>query len=471
MHRTALLLVASVALLGTSTEAQTSTLSMGRNDRIVVVGGGPAGVHYSSLLAKKGFTNIQVLEASDRVGGKSTTALDDRSQPQEMGTVFALDTYTPIFDLAREYDPTNTRFSFAFESPNYMYTMGESAGAADADPDTVLDFPHYLLRSIKENAPASFPKDATTAQLQALFEEQSAWYIALHRRIFGSYAYGLPPQPKDWSAIDMTAMAFIKANNLTALTGMFRFSQQQQGYGVLETIPAFYFLWWSHPQAMSKILRAQVARVPCAFQFRNGFQSIWKAMSQAHRNVVKTVFDATVTRVSRGLDGVSKPFVTYKTQASGQTIRVDCDHVVMAVDLSVFATLVTDLTADERAILTGSYTASTFVTTLFDSLPSPVETAAQIWYYRMTQGGRLSALRNSKLTLQYRGSTEWGDLIKGRQTRVAYQYYDTPLSQVVRGGVTPLLRKDLALAGMNQVAVWTQRPFNYFPRFTQEGLK
>ncbi|KAF0729510.1 hypothetical protein AaE_009367, partial [Aphanomyces astaci] len=51
------------------------------------------------------------------------------------------------------------------------------------------------------------------------------------------------------------------------------------------------------------------------------------------------------------------------------------------------------------------------------------------------------------------------------------QYYDTPLSQVVRGGVTPLLRKDLALAGMNQVAVWTQRPFNYFPRFTQEGLK
>ncbi|RHY86485.1 hypothetical protein DYB35_007657, partial [Aphanomyces astaci] len=36
---------------------------------------------------------------------------------------------------------------------------------------------------------------------------------------------------------------------------------------------------------------------------------------------------------------------------------------------------------------------------------------------------------------------------------------------------TPLLRKDLALAGMNQVAVWTQRPFNYFPRFTQEGLK
>ncbi|RQM11035.1 hypothetical protein B5M09_011688 [Aphanomyces astaci] len=244
MHQTALLLVASVALLATSIEAQTSTISMGRNDRIV--GGGAAGVHYSSLLAKKGFTNIQVLEASDRVGGKSTTALDDRSQPQEMGTVFALDTYTPIFDLGREYDPTNTRFSFALESPNYMYTMGESAGAADADPDTVLDFPHYLLRSIKENAPASAIR----------------LVHALHRRIFGSYAYGLPPHPKDWSAIDMMAMAFIKANNLTALTGMFRFSQQQQGYGVLETIPAFYFLWWSHPQAVSKILRAQVAHVP-----------------------------------------------------------------------------------------------------------------------------------------------------------------------------------------------------------------
>ncbi|ETV95841.1 hypothetical protein H310_10885 [Aphanomyces invadans] len=350
-----------------------------------------------------------------------------------------------------------------------MYTMGQSAGADDADPSTVQDFPHYLLRSIQENAPASFPRGASTAQLQALFQEQAARYITLHRQILGSYEYGLPPQPKDWRLLDMTAMDFIKANNLTALTGMFRFSQQQQGYGVLENIPAFYFLWWSHPQAVSKIMSAQIAHAPCAYQFSKGFQSIWHAISRAHRPAMEVVYGAKATRITRGLDGVSKPTVTYKQ--GGRLVQIECDHVVMAIDLSLHASLIADLTAEERAILIGTYTASAFVTSVFDSEPSPVETAAQIWHYRMTQGGRLSALRNSKLTLQYRSSTNWGDLIRGRQTRVAYQYYDQPLAQVAQTDAMTLLLNDLAMAGMRDVALREVRSFNYFPRFTQEGLK
>ncbi|ETV95849.1 hypothetical protein H310_10892 [Aphanomyces invadans] len=440
------------------------TIPLSKTSRIVIVGGGPAGVHYSSLLAKKGFTNIRVLEATMSVGGSR------RRSP--------IPTESPT---SSEYDPTNTKFPFAFEKPNYLYTMGKSAGAEDSDPTTVRDFPHYLLRSIQENAPAGFPSDASPEQLIALFQEQAVRYITLHRQILGNYEYGLPPEPKDWSLIDMPAMEFLKANNLTALTGMFRFSQQQQGYGVLEHIPTLYLMWWSHPQAVSKILTAQVTKSTCAYQFTRGFQSIWKAISKAHRNniqttnaahptVVQTTYDATVTSITRGLDGVSERKLSYKTKA-GNSYDVEFDHLVMAVDLSLYASLITDLTAEEREILIGTYTASTFVTTLFDSRPSPVETAGMIWHYRMTEGGRLSALRNTKLAFQYQSSSNWGNLINGHQTRIAYQYYDQPLAQVAQNTVMPLLRTDLKLAGMLGITMGTTRRFNYFPRFTQEGLK
>ncbi|KAF0718094.1 Aste57867_1900 [Aphanomyces stellatus] len=453
------------------------TIPMATSDRVVIVGGGPAGCHFASLLAKKGFTDIHLVETNNQVGGKSHTEYDQRGRPQEMGTVFALETYTPIFDLIKTYDPTNTRFAFSFEKPNYMYVMGESVGASDDASDVALDFPNYILQSIQRNAPATTAQSPPTdAQLQAIFVDQAKRYMALHRKLLGTYAYGLPPQPKDWRSIDMTAMEFLRANNLTALEGLFRFTQQQQGYGVLERIPAFYLLWWSHPEAIANIMRAQVTKSPSAYEFINGYQSLWIAMVGAHRRVINKIVGATVTRVSRGLGSAAKlkrpASVTY-TSWKGETITIDCDHVVMAVDLSLFADLVVDMTSDEAALFKGTYVASTFTTTMFESDSGPLETAAQVWPLRMVnEDGRLSALRNSKLTiLPGDPAAGWGNLTNGLQVRVAYQFFDKPLRDVDRIKMKSSLWLDLRKAGLPSPSVWGTFSFNYFPRFNATGLK
>ncbi|KAF0688530.1 Aste57867_19872 [Aphanomyces stellatus] len=445
-----------------------STITLQLNDQVCVVGGGAAGVHYASLLAKKGLTNIQLLEAGDQVGGKSHTLYDDAGNPQEMGTVFALDTYTPIFDLVNQYDPSNARFEFAFEQQNYMACMGESVGARDADSVTTMDFPQYLLRSVQVNA--ALPPNATDDQLRALMRQQTTQYIALHRRLFGIYPYGMPPQPKEWSEIDMTALEFLTRHNLTALVGMFRFFQQQQGYGILETIPAFYFLWWSHPTTVQKVMGAQLLHQPCAYEFMRGFQSIWLAIANAHRRSINTLVRTRVTSVTRGDGAFIKPTVAYET-AWGETGTLTCDHVVMAVDLSLYASLVTDLTPDEQALFVGTYTSSTFATTLYESEPSPVETATQIWLTRMHENGRVSSLRNAKLSMPLPSARSRVEMSTGRQVRVAYQYYSTPLAQVNRAETTRVLKADLTVAGMPDPLIWKQMFFNYFPRFTADGLK
>ncbi|RQM19286.1 hypothetical protein B5M09_013934, partial [Aphanomyces astaci] len=82
-----------------------------------------------------------------------------------------------------------------------------------------------------------------------------------------------------------------------------------------------------------------------------------------------------------------------------------------------------------------------------------------------------SAVRNSKLSYLFTNSTDWGDLAKGRQTNLAYQYYSHPLDKVNSTASKAQLDADLKLAGIKNVEVTTQLHTNYFPRFTPAGLK
>lgn len=94
------------------------------NQRIAVVGAGPAGLHIARELQKRGFTNITILEMTDRVGGKSYTRyldgddkpctqrkkapngaieFDKKCVPIEYGTCFLHNGYHRVRELVHEY--------------------------------------------------------------------------------------------------------------------------------------------------------------------------------------------------------------------------------------------------------------------------------------------------------------------------------------------------------------------------------
>lgn len=98
----------------------------GKEQRIIIVGGGPAGMHMSACLATKGYTKVTLLEAEPELGGKSLTVYDDAqpSVPQEMGTCYLNAQYQLVRNLLEEYDPENTEEAFANEKNGRMVLGG-----------------------------------------------------------------------------------------------------------------------------------------------------------------------------------------------------------------------------------------------------------------------------------------------------------------------------------------------------------
>ena len=56
-----------------------------KNAKIVVVGAGAAGINMSVRLKENGYTNVTILEKTNRVGGKSFTIWDEFKTPHDMG--------------------------------------------------------------------------------------------------------------------------------------------------------------------------------------------------------------------------------------------------------------------------------------------------------------------------------------------------------------------------------------------------
>ncbi|GGH18827.1 FAD-dependent oxidoreductase [Paenibacillus segetis] len=71
--------------------------------KIGIIGAGISGVTLAHELAKKGYTNITILEKDDRVGGKCHS-IEYRGKTYEMGTLIGLPSYKHTMELMAEFD-------------------------------------------------------------------------------------------------------------------------------------------------------------------------------------------------------------------------------------------------------------------------------------------------------------------------------------------------------------------------------
>lgn len=241
------------------------------DDKIAIVGAGAAGVHMAYLLKKKGFTNIEILESNNRIGGKSFSPVH-RNIHHELGTLRVTEDYNnTIIALLNEYVPNGlvkaVAASCTLDSSNKFISMAEYIG---------------LINSALLNT-------RNTSIILAKFLGAAQKYIDLHQQLFGDYDGELMPQPNKtvMNKIRGTYYDYLQRNGLLSLVPALLGTHSMQGYGLLHEVPALYGLMWNTPSLMRSIINLGTGGTSGTDYLRLGFQNLWETIIAKENIAIK----------------------------------------------------------------------------------------------------------------------------------------------------------------------------------------
>ena len=284
--------------------------------RICIVGAGPAGLVAAHHLRRKGYHEVCVFEARDRVGGKCCT-VEHGGRTYDLGAVLAAQGYENVLRLAEHYGVE------VVEGPRHEL-IGPVSGARLAWP-----------AAVDLGSPAT--RRALARLLYQLAKNRS-----LARPGFSDLGPDLHLPAREY--VDRHGLRPVADLLLPLLTGY--------GYGYAEEIPAAYLFklallgaprnaagfwrWLRLKAGLSP--RGLLGRYFDSVMFKGGYQLLFERIASD----VHVELGARVERIERGEDGVRLAL------AGGE--RRSFDRLILAIDPREIAKVV-DLDPRERALL------------------------------------------------------------------------------------------------------------------------
>ena len=259
---------------------------------IGILGAGPSGLMFGSVLRDMEYTNVTIYEKSGRIGGKTHTIkkLQMRKDGSELNVICELGTcyLSPAYDhfvkdMSR-FRQGNDRIGFGGAGGMFRGIMTKDQLGPDPNPHGVIPYGAYIIRKAAMELGAP---DAPPQKIISTMERDLTRYIALREDLLGHHTPMpmVPPrklfnEKSSQSFLDFLSEERPDGGNLTSLIGLLQYGYSVQGYGTLKNIPAYYGLIWVSTRVAQAIIDAfKDPKINVVTAWSEGWGNLWEQMA------------------------------------------------------------------------------------------------------------------------------------------------------------------------------------------------
>lgn len=280
---------------------------------IAVVGAGPSGLLFASQqLQKKGcYSNVTLLEKTDRYGGKTKTSTvasplpgqDDL--PCELGTCYLSANYDVMESMMSDYDAEE---DYPLWGKGFRSIVAAGTAETDLEKRDGVEFEEWVIR---KNGGDNFFTDLIA---QGKMLAKLVRYRFLHKALMGDTRPIPLSKPSESSrkqvflpegiADDLLRISFedfLVKYDMEALLALLTYVYEVQGYGTMKEITAYYGMVWITPEMVDGIIEANLpftSRSAPVTGLVKGWGYLWDQIVKKEKlNIVKNVDIKNITRV------------------------------------------------------------------------------------------------------------------------------------------------------------------------------
>ncbi len=313
-----------------------------KNDRICIIGGGPAGISAAMYLEKKGYENYVIYEKQGKIGGKSYSPkieVNGELRTYETGAIMGAKTYYAVHEV-EEFAGVGHD-----DGPNMRRMYRNAAG------EEIFPFDPKKNFSVKKMLDLIKLKK----QMKKLVEIMNTKYYGYdcygHRGVAQGKFSGLSKGTEDFlqhiegenpnlKDLALPFDQFCRLNGVEEVMKIWIGPYTSFGYGFFDEIPAAYVMKYLDTTTAIEFVAMRL------WTWKEGTQSIYEAANKKLKNPAH--LNTEVVKVERPKDGEEgKVKVTIRT-AEGESVE-EFDKLIVTTPLDWFANFA-DARDDEKEL-------------------------------------------------------------------------------------------------------------------------